>query len=60
MADDWAALQAAVDEHAVVYLPKGFYRLAREGAVKEKAGVGASLISSAHQHVPRARMGVGV
>ena len=28
-ADDWAALQAAVDKHRVVFLPKGFYRLSK-------------------------------
>eukprot|EP00927_Polykrikos_kofoidii_P029249 TRINITY_DN2532_c0_g2_i1.p1 TRINITY_DN2532_c0_g2~~TRINITY_DN2532_c0_g2_i1.p1 ORF type:complete len:844 (+),score=112.04 TRINITY_DN2532_c0_g2_i1:34-2532(+) len=29
IADDWAALQAAVDSHQTVVLPKGFYRLSK-------------------------------
>jgi hypothetical protein len=36
--DDWAALQAAVQAHAVVVLPKGFYRLSQPLVLSRDAG----------------------
>ena len=38
VADDWSALQAAVDAHDTVYLPKGFYRLSRPLVLRRDGG----------------------
>ena len=36
--DDWAALQAALDAHRVVVLPKGVYRLSRPLVLRRDHG----------------------
>ena len=38
VSDDWAALQAAVDQHPVVYLPKGFYRMSQPLVMRKDGG----------------------